>query len=32
MNWKTIFNPFSKYSESQLLITGIASKNHFIIM
>ncbi|WEK69937.1 MAG: YIP1 family protein [Candidatus Chryseobacterium colombiense] len=25
MNWKTIFNPFSKYSESQLLITGIVS-------
>lgn len=25
MNWKTIFNPFSKYSEKQLLISGIVS-------
>jgi len=25
MNWKTIFNPFSKYSENQLLIAGILS-------
>jgi len=25
MNWKTIFNPFSKYSEKQLLIIGIVS-------
>ncbi len=25
MNWKTIFNPFSKYNEKQLLIIGIIS-------
>ncbi|MCE3075865.1 YIP1 family protein [Chryseobacterium gwangjuense] len=25
MNWKTIFNPFSKYSEKQLLLVGILS-------
>ncbi|UMQ41861.1 YIP1 family protein [Chryseobacterium sp. Y16C] len=25
MNWKTVFNPFSKYSENQLLIAGIVS-------
>ncbi|MCA6068274.1 YIP1 family protein [Chryseobacterium sp. RG1] len=25
MNWKTIFNPFSKYNENQLLIAGIVS-------